>query len=599
MKHITKSQLKKLIILTLVVMICVILALVLDYYAPGANVYTHLFYIPVILAGVWFNKKAYFVSAMIGVAHIWIEYSKAHELLLDPVIRVMALFATTFVVVVLANRNSQLQKVLSEQLERIQKANESLEAEIAEHDKALELLSESQQRFKSIVHALPDIIFVTDQDGVFIDYEASASIWRQSNRDSLIGKNLYELFHKDVADLCMGKIKDALRTNKLQTFEYQEAQEDTENYFEVRLIKFQGNQVFMIVRDVTETRKMQLTNEYLSYHDQLTGVYNRRYFEEALIQFDSEEYLPIAIAMADVNGLKLTNDAFGHQTGDKLLRLVTDILNSNCPAHGFISRIGGDEFVIICPNTSQVEMSDMSMSIYRSISNEREIHPILSLSIGWEMKTTAEQTMTDIFNKAEEQMYRKKLTESQSSRNQTVQAIMKTLNEKNAREKIHSERVSAISRLIGEAMNLDYGTVKEIETAGLLHDIGKIAVDEDILNKDRLLTEEEFNKIKKHPESSYQILKSINAYAGLAEDVLSHHERWDGNGYPRRLKGEEISLIARIICVADAYEAMTADRAYRKAMAKEDALLELKKCVGTQFDEEIVRIFEEKVFRFL
>ncbi|TVL95743.1 MAG: hypothetical protein CV087_24135, partial [Candidatus Brocadia sp. WS118] len=100
-------------------------------------------------------------------------------------------------------------------------------------------------------------------------------------------------------------------------------------------------------------------------------------------------------------------------------------------------------------------------------------------------------------------------------------------------------------------------------------------------------------------ESSYQILKSINAYAGLAEDVLSHHERWDGNGYPRRLKGEEISLIARIICVADAYEAMTADRAYRKAMAKEDALLELKKCVGTQFDEEIVRIFEEKVFRFL
>lgn len=599
MKHLSANQLKKLSIFTLVVIACIIISLVLDYYAPGANVYTHLFYIPVILAGVWFNKKAYYVSAAIGAVHIWIEYSKAHELVLDPIIRVMALFATTFVVVVLANRNSQLQKVLSEQLASIQRSNESLEAEVAEHGKALKLLGESQQRFKSIVHALPDFIFIMDQDGVFIDYEAGAKIWRQNSKESLLGKNLYELFPKDVADLCMRKMKEALRTNKLQTFEYQEAFEETENYYDVRLIKFQDNQTFTIVRNITETRKMQLTNEYLSYHDQLTGVYNRRYFEEALIKFDSEEYLPIAIAMADVNGLKLTNDAFGHQTGDKLLRLVSDILYRNCPSQGFISRIGGDEFVLICPNASQVEMSEMSMSIYKSISSERKKHSILSISIGWEMKTTAEQTMTDIFNKAEEQMYRKKLTESQSSRNQTVQAIMKTLNEKNAREKIHSERVSTISRLIGEAMNLDYGTVKEIETAGLLHDIGKIAVDEDILNKERRLTEEEYNKIKKHPESSYQILKSINAYAGLAEDVLSHHERWDGNGYPRRLKGEEISLIARIICIADAYEAMTADRAYRKAMAKEDALMELKKCVGTQFDKEIVRVFEEKVYQLL
>jgi diguanylate cyclase (GGDEF)-like protein len=599
MKQITKSQLKKLIIVTLVVVICIFFALVLDHYDPGANVYTHLFYIPVILAGAWFNKKAFYVSAAIGIVHLWIEYTKNPGFIFDPVIRVMALFATTFVVVLLANRNSQLQKALSEQLVSIQNANESLEAEIAEHGKALELLSESQLRFKSIVHALPDIIFIVDQDGVFIDFEASASVWHQANRDAFLGKNLYEVFPKEVAGICMGKIKEALRTSKLQTFEYHEVLEETENYYDVRLIRFQDDRVFTIVRNVTETKKMQLTNEYLSYHDQLTGVYNRRYFEEALIQFDCEEYLPVAIVMADVNGLKLTNDAFGHQTGDKLLHLVTDILCRNCPPQGFVSRIGGDEFVIICPNTSQVEMAEMSSNIYKSVSNEKKTHPILSLSIGWEIKTTAVQTMTAIFNKAEEQMYRKKLTESQSSRNQTVQAIMKTLNEKNAREKIHSERVSTISRLIGEAMNLDYGTVKEIETAGLLHDIGKITIDEGILNKERRLTEDEYNRVKKHSESSYQILKSINAYAGLAEDVLSHHERWDGNGYPRRLMGEEISLIARIICVADAYEAMTADRAYRRAMAKEDALLELKKFAGTQFDEKIVRVFEEKVFHLL
>ena len=599
MKHIVSNQLKKAIAVILVVIVCICLAFILDHYAPGANVYTHLFYIPVILAGAWFSKRAYYVSAAIGIAHIWIEYSKASEPTLDPMLRVMAMFATTFVVVLLADRNSHLQEVLSRQLVSIQQANDSLEAEIAEHGKALEQLSESQQRFKSIVNTLPDIILIMDQDGLIIDYEASIKTWHQADKDAFLGKNLYGILPRDAADLCMRNIAEALRTGKLQTFEFQDMYEETDHYYDVRLIKYQSDQVFAIVRNVTETKKMQLTNEYLSYHDQLTGVYNRRYFEETLIQFDGEKYLPVAIAMVDVNGLKLTNDAFGHQTGDKLLRLVTEILCRNCPTQGVVSRIGGDEFVIICPNTSPDEMAELDRNIYKSVSAEKKKHPILSLSIGWEIKATAEQTMTDIFNKAEEQMYRKKLTESQSSRNQTIQAIMKTLNEKNAREKLHSERVSTISRLIGEAMNLDYGTVKEIETAGLLHDIGKIAVDDDILNKEGRLTDDEYNRIRKHPESSYQILKSINAYAGLAEDVLSHHERWDGKGYPRHLKGEEISLIARIICIADAYEAMTADRAYRSAMAKEHAISELRKYAGTQFDAEIVRIFEEKVSKLL
>ena len=153
--------------------------------------------------------------------------------------------------------------------------------------------------------------------------------------------------------------------------------------------------------------------------------------------------------------------------------------------------------------------------------------------------------------------------------------------------------------MIGKAMKLDHLTNKRLETAGLLHDIGKIAISDEVLNKEGRLTEEEYNEIKRHPESSYQILKSIDAYAGLAEDVLSHHERMDGKGYPRGLAGDEISLIARIICVADAYEAMTANRSYRNAMPKETALAELKRHAGTQFDPDIVDVFEKKVFKLL
>lgn len=130
-----------------------------------------------------------------------------------------------------------------------------------------------------------------------------------------------------------------------------------------------------------------------------------------------------------------------------------------------------------------------------------------------------------------------------------------------------------------------------IELSGLMHDIGKIAINEGLLNKPGKLTEAEYIEIKKHPEIGYQILKSVDAYSGLAEYVLSHHERWDGTGYPRGLKGEAIPLFSRIIAVADAYEAMISDRSYRRAMTHEYAVEEIVRCAGTQFDPDVVHAF--------
>ena len=177
-------------------------------------------------------------------------------------------------------------------------------------------------------------------------------------------------------------------------------------------------------------------------------------------------------------------------------------------------------------------------------------------------------------------------------RNQTIKVIMHTLHEANLREKIHSERVSKLSRIIGEAMELEDEVLKELEITGLMHDIGKIAINNNILNKPGKLTEMEYEEIRRHPEISYHILKSADVYTRLAEYVLSHHERWDGNGYPRGLSGEDIPLVARIITVADAYEAMTANRPYKKPLSHEQAVEELKRCSGTQFDPEIVDAYE-------
>lgn len=144
-------------------------------------------------------------------------------------------------------------------------------------------------------------------------------------------------------------------------------------------------------------------------------------------------------------------------------------------------------------------------------------------------------------------------------------------------------------------MNLDKDNVNQLRTAGLMHDIGKIGIEDKILNKDGKLNNHEWLEIKRHPEIGYRILSSANEFSKLADCVLEHHERWDGKGYPKGIDGLSISLQARIIAIADAYDAMTSERAYRKALSIEEAIAELRKYSGTQFDPEIVKVFIEKV----
>ena len=160
---------------------------------------------------------------------------------------------------------------------------------------------------------------------------------------------------------------------------------------------------------------------------------------------------------------------------------------------------------------------------------------------------------------------------------------------------LYSHRVSALCQSIGQTIGLPEEEIQELKTVGLLHDIGKIAIDENILNKPGKLTEDEWNEIKRHPEVGYRILSTVNHMSEMAEFVLAHHERWDGNGYPKGLEKEQIPLQSRIIAIADAYDAMTSERSYGSALPKEIAIQELQNNAGTQFDPELVIVFIEKV----
>jgi diguanylate cyclase (GGDEF)-like protein/PAS domain S-box-containing protein len=353
--------------------------------------------------------------------------------------------------------------------------------------------------------------------------------------------------------------------------------------------------VVLVFRDVSGKKQKLKEIEFLSYRDQLTGLYNRRFYEEELKRLDTERNLPMTIIMGDVNGLKLINDSFGHVMGDELLKKVAEVIKKGCRADDIIARLGGDEFVIILPKTDAFETEQIIKRI-KDLSLKEKVGNIdISISFGHETKNNEEEKIQEVFKKAEDHMYKKKLFESPSIRGKTIGAIISTLHEKSKREEQHTHRVSALCKSMGEALGLPEYEIEELKSVGLLHDIGKIAIDENVLNKLGKLTDDEWKEIKRHPEIGYRILNTVNEMSDMANYLLYHHERWDGKGYPKGLKGEEIPFVSRIITIADAYDAMTSERNYRSALPNEVALEELQKNAGIQFDPKLVSVFIEKV----
>jgi len=351
------------------------------------------------------------------------------------------------------------------------------------------------------------------------------------------------------------------------------------------------SQYYSIGLDITERKKSEQRLVFLSYHDYLTGLYNRRFFEEEMKRLNQPRNLPLTIVMADVNGLKLVNDSFGHKDGDRLLQNVANSMKRGFRADDIIARIGGDEFAVILTNTDTEVAEEVVLRAKEQIKKHADKNMLHSVSFGFATKTRMEEDINEIFTTAENFMYRHKVYESASMRSKIVGLIMTSLFEKSEREMSHSARVGEMAASIARVMGFSDEHISEIRTAGYIHDIGKIGVHEKILNKDGSLTEEEWVEMKKHPEAGRRILSSVDEFKMIAEHIVAHHERWDGKGYPNNLAGEEIPIEARIIAVADSFDAMTSKRSYRKPMPRQEALDEVVRNSGTQFDPDVVEAF--------
>jgi len=353
--------------------------------------------------------------------------------------------------------------------------------------------------------------------------------------------------------------------------------------------------VVLVFRDFSAKKQRLDQIQYLSYHDKLTGLYNRRFYEEELRRLDTERNLPLTIIMGDINGLKLINDSFGHGMGDDLLKKAAQAIKAGCREDDIIARIGGDEFIVLLPKTDSTMAEKVINRIKETMETDKSGAIDISISFGFDTKREKKEDINEVFKKAEDHMYQNKLFEGPNMKNQTINSIIDKLHEKNIVDRNHAEKISRLSESMGKEIGLNEEKIETLKKLGLLHDIGEIAIEKDILEKKGELTESERDEVNRHPEIGYRILSTVKDMTEMAEYVLYHHERWNGKGYPKGLKAEEIPIEDRIIAIADAYEAMSSDRSYRGALPIKVVIDELEKNAGTQFDPELVFIFIKKV----
>lgn len=459
-------------------------------------------------------------------------------------------------------------------------------------------LEDQKSILRTIIDSIPDVIFYKNKSGMYIGANKECSdFYKKIGVESVIGKTdldinpnkkQAEAFMRNDVDIMNGKqcIHTTTIIRGAEGLEYREVTKTP--------VIDKNNEVWGLVgisRNVTEKKILEEKLKYLSYTDILTGLYNRSSFEEKIKELNCNEYLPLGIIMGDVNGLKLVNDTLGHLEGDKLLISISSILNEVCNNIGYTFRWGGDEFVIIIPNATRGICEDTVSEINDKCKKHNSNMVNLSISFGVALMESVDDDIYLYLREAEEKVYRQKLLQEKSISSAMMYSLRTSLEAKNMETEEHTERLVKYAQWIGKKLGLSLSELDELALVTRLHDIGKIGINEEILLKPGKLSDEEFRIMKTHTEKGFRIVKATNELHNVAMGVLTHHERWDGNGYPLRLKGNEIPLYARIVCVVDSYDVMINDRVYKKAMSKKDAKEELIRCAGSQFDPKVVKIF--------
>lgn len=352
------------------------------------------------------------------------------------------------------------------------------------------------------------------------------------------------------------------------------------------------------VLEITERRRYEERLRYLSLHDSLTGLYNRAFFQEELHRLGSGRDYPITVLVADLDGLKLVNDVLGHAKGDEMLIACARVLKGALHRSDILARIGGDEFAALLPRTDQKTGESIAQRIRTAADkyNRRENPELpLHVSVGWATCRDGEEPLEETLRHADEAMYQQKLLNRTTARNAIIGTLVDSLKRKEPWAETSLEELKKMAREMGKTLGLSEQQMADLVLLAQIHDLGLVSVADEILVKPQRLQKEEWEIIRRHPEKGYRIALSSPDLARVADLILRHHERWDGRGYPLGLRQEEIPIECRVWAILDAFDAMTSGRPYRQPKSEEDALAELERHAGSQFDPHLVTIFTSLV----
>lgn len=460
-----------------------------------------------------------------------------------------------------------------------------------------QILYESEKKYRQLFETLPlgmathTLIF--DEKGKAIDYTFDTvnhtfELQTGLNKEDIIGKRVFTVLPQNeqywldtYAKVCSSQT----------TINFIEEYKSPNRTFFVSAYPVDNQHLAAIFMDITEQLRQKEEVKFLQTHDKLTELYNRAALTEDLKNIALQSDSIFSLIMFDINSFGLFNDVYDFSVGDSILKQVASATKSVVGQKDKVYRVGHDEYVILLYG-QDLEKAKSVITILKE-KVEAIHHEELYVSITYAVSQYESQNSNyeKILQETENDLNTYKVFRAGSHRNKSINVILSMLLTKYEDEKRHSLEVSRYCVEVGKALNLDENSLAQLNTIGSIHDIGKIAIPEAILHKPARLTDEEYTIMKTHSEIGYNILKSTTEFITIAPIVLHHHERWDGNGYPSKLKGEDIPLFSRIISVADAYEAMTSDRVYRPKKSKESAVAELLRCRGTQFDPTIVDLF--------
>jgi len=461
-----------------------------------------------------------------------------------------------------------------------------------------EALEESREQYSTLVNSAPFGILTINEKGIITSCNKKVMSFLGQDEDDIVGKHFTKNKFLNIEDIprYLKIFAFALSGREGSPFEISGHDKDGNVFFgEVNygLVKKEGQVklIQILIADITRRKKAEERLRYLRFHDGLTGLYNRAYFEEELKRLNSDRQIPISFIIGDVNGLKIINDNYGNNEGDNILKTIAITLKECCRKEDIISRWGEDEFSVLLPKTNEEQARRIVNRIKQKCIDNDKIKARFDFAIGTSTKEEPEEDMGVVIKKAEDEMYKNKLLEFKSVPDSVISSLIDSLLQTSFETREHGNRVRKMVLKMGKIMGLPKSKLDELSVLADLHDLGKIAIPDDIVTKKDKLSDRDWKVLKSYPEIGYNIALSSKKFSNIAEYILTHHERWDGKGYPQGLKGEDIPLLSRITAIADAYDVMRSGRFYKRTLSQEEAIGELRKSSGTQFDPVLVDKF--------